>query len=139
MIGLLAAEHLLNCGLWNFAVCGPVRRQGYEDSISESFVKRIQDAGFKCTVYHPTRSALDPRSWEILLHDLQRWLLSLPKPVRILTWFSIRGRQVTEACMYANIKVPEEVAVIAGGFDHVMSKLSNPPLSSVDAPAYQVG
>jgi len=139
LIGQLAAEHLLDCGLRNFAVCGPVRRRGYADRISAGFVDRIQDAGFECTAYHPKRTAEDPRSWKVQLNDLKHWLVGLPKPIGVLTWYSVRGRQVTEACQYANLNVPDEVAVIAGGFDHVMSRLSNPPLSSVDAPAYRVG
>ncbi len=137
--GYLAAEHLLYCGLRHFAVCGPVRRKGYSNRASLGFEERINESGFECIPYRPKRSAEDPRSWKTQLDDLVSWLKKLPKPIGIFAWYAVRGRQLTEACRYANINVPEEVAVIAGGYDRLMCGLSDPPLTTVDDAEYQVG
>jgi LacI family transcriptional regulator len=59
--------------------------------------------------------------------------------VALLAWSAARGRQVTEACHYAGLKVPDEVAVLGGEFDDLMSNISNPPLSTIDQPSEQVG
>ena len=50
-----------------------------------------------------------------------------------------RGRQVTEACHYAGVRVPDQVAVLGGEFDDLMASISNPPLSTIDQPAEQIG
>ena len=50
-----------------------------------------------------------------------------------------RGRQVTEACHYAGIRVPDEIAVLGGDYDELMSHISSPPLSMIDQPAEQIG
>jgi len=137
--GYLAAEHLLCCGLRHFAACGPVRRKGYANRPSIGFTERINEAGFECLQYCPKRLAQDPRSWKTQLDDLVGWLKGLPKPIGIFAWYAVRGRQLTEACRYANINVPEEVAIIAGGYDRLMCGLSDPPLTTVDDAEYQVG
>jgi LacI family transcriptional regulator len=46
---------------------------------------------------------------------------------------------VTEACHYAGIRVPDEVAVLGGDHDDLMSHISSPPLSTIDQPAEQIG
>jgi LacI family transcriptional regulator len=73
------------------------------------------------------------------LASLVKWLRALPKPTALLCWSAARGRQVTEACHYAGVRVPDEVAVLGGEYDDLMSNISNPPLSTIDQPAEQVG
>jgi LacI family transcriptional regulator len=46
---------------------------------------------------------------------------------------------VTEACYYAGLRVPDQVAVLGGEYDELMSHISNPPLSTLDQPSEQVG
>ena len=57
----------------------------------------------------------------------------------MLCWSAARGRQVTEACHYAGIRVPDEIAVLGGDYDELMSHISSPPLSTIDQPAEQIG
>jgi LacI family transcriptional regulator len=73
------------------------------------------------------------------LASLVEWLKKLPRPVAMLCWSAARGRQVTEACHYAGIRVPDEVAVLGGDHDELMSYISSPPLSTIDQPAEQIG
>jgi LacI family transcriptional regulator len=56
-----------------------------------------------------------------------------------LCWNAARGRQVTEACHYAGLRVPDQVAVLGGEYDDLMSHISNPPLSTLDQPSEQIG
>jgi LacI family transcriptional regulator len=57
----------------------------------------------------------------------------------VLCWSAVRGRQVTEACHYAGVRVPDEVAVLGGDYDELMSNISSPPLSTIDQPGEQIG
>jgi LacI family transcriptional regulator len=59
--------------------------------------------------------------------------------VAILCWNAARGRQVTEACHYAGVRVPDQVSVLGGDHDELMSHISSPPLSTIDLPAEQIG
>jgi len=137
--GRMAAEHFLERGFIHFAYCGAQRRPGYIDRFGQSFVHTLGGAGYHCAIYRPKRSAHNPRGWSAQLADLCGWLNGLPKPVGLLAWNDVRGRQVTEACQYAGIPVPEEVAVLGTEDDALMGAVSSPPLSSIDMSGNRVG
>ena len=73
------------------------------------------------------------------MNSLVEWIEQLPRPTAVLCWSAARGRQVTEACHYAGIRVPDEIAVLGGDYDELMSHISSPPLSTIDQPAEQIG
>ena len=137
--GQMAADYFLSAGFENFAYCGPHRKTGYQRPVrrlvlrrpegGEVLVQPLSDAG--------RRPGNDPL--ERHLASLVEWLQQLPRPVAVLCWSAARGRQVTEACHYAGIRVPDEVAVLGGDYDDLMSHISSPPLSTIDQPAEQIG
>jgi LacI family transcriptional regulator len=51
----------------------------------------------------------------------------------------VRARQVLESCRSVDLRVPEDVAVIGVDNDELFCLLSNPPLSSVEHGAKQLG
>ncbi|MCG8509161.1 MAG: helix-turn-helix domain-containing protein [Rhodospirillales bacterium] len=63
----------------------------------------------------------------------------MPKPIGVFTWTDVRGCNVTEACTYAGLRVPDDVAVLGGEYDELSSAVSNPPLSTVNYPEETVG
>jgi LacI family transcriptional regulator len=139
LCGRLAAEHFLERGYSHFAYCGPLRRPGYVDRFGQSYCDAVRAAGHDCSVHRPRQSSRDPRDWSTQLTNLSAWLEGLPKPLGLLAWNDVRGRQVTEACQYAGISVPEEVAVLGAEDDALMAAVSNPPLSSIDVSSKRVG
>jgi LacI family transcriptional regulator len=138
--GRMAAEYFLTNGFQQFAYCGPLDRPGYVDQLSEAYGHDIEAAGFRCEQYQPP-AGTDQRTiaWNVHLAHLVKWLKGLPKPIALLAWSAARGRQVTEACHYAGLGVPDDVAVLGGEYDDLMSNISYPPLSTIDQPAEQVG
>jgi len=138
--GRMAAEYFLTNGFQQFAYCGPLDRPGYVDQLSEAYRQAIEAAGFRCDQYQPPAGS-DQRTipWNTRLAHLVKWLTGLPKPIALLAWSAARGRQVTEACHYAGLRVPDDVAVLGGEYDDLMSNISHPPLSTIDQPAEQVG
>jgi LacI family transcriptional regulator len=135
----MAANYLLTAGFKAFAYCGPSQRLGYPDEFAESFRLELQKADYLCPTYPPPGNDQQSIAWDTHLSSLAGWLKKLERPVAVLCWSAARGRQVTEACHYAGIRVPDEVAVLGGDYDELMSSISSPPLSTIDQPAEQIG
>ena len=137
--GHMAAQYFLTNGFQQFAYCGPLDRPGYVDLFADAYGQAIEAAGYACHHYEPPGGDQRSIAWNVHLASLVKWLRALPKPTALLCWSAARGRQVTEACHYAGVRVPDEVAVLGGEYDDLMSNISNPPLSTIDQPAEQVG
>lgn len=137
--GQIAADYFLSAGHKQFAFCGPLQHLGYPDLFGQSFCDVLRKRGFSCHVYETPGGDQQSIAWGTLLASLVDWLKKLPRPVAMLCWSAARGRQVTEACHYAGIRVPDEVAVLGGDHDELMSYISSPPLSTIDQPAEQIG
>lgn len=127
--GFLVAKHLLDRGFQNFAFCGfdeyiwsQKRGQGFKQSLSE--------AGFEISFYRQPKSKTKCL-WQNEQLVLAAWLKSLPKPVGVMACNDVRAKHVIEACKTANIKIPDQVAVIGVDDDKILCELSFPPLSSV--------
>jgi len=128
-IGRMAAKHLLDRGFRNFGFCG-YDELHWSRERSRNFSKKLAEVGFKVHIYKQPR-AKTKRSWENEQTIIADWLKSLPKPVGLMACNDDRGRQLTESCKIAGLKVPEEVAVIGVDNDELVCELSDPPLSSV--------
>ena len=128
-VGQMAAEHLLDRGFRKFAFCGldhtywsRVRREG--------FVHRLVAAGFKPVVYQPSRPS-SRISWETEQRSLAKWLRSLPKPTGLMAFNDERAQQVLEAGKLAEVRVPDEIAVIGVDDDDIICGFTDPTLSSI--------
>jgi LacI family transcriptional regulator len=126
-IGVMGAEHLLNCGFRHFAYCG-FDEMPWSVLRGESFRARLAKGAF-ATHFCPS----DSRSfstWKGENH-LAEWLKSLPKPLGVMACNDDRGEQVSEACKVAGLSVPDEVGIIGADNDELVCDLADPPLSSV--------
>ena len=137
--GRMAAEYFLNNGFQRFAYCGPVDRPGYVDGLAQAYCEVLAEKSHECLIYAFPPNKRQTTAWNLQLANLVKWIRSLPKPIALLCWGAARGRQVTEACHYAGVRVPDEIAVLGGEFDDLMASISNPPLSTTDQPAEQIG
>lgn len=142
-IATLAVRFFLNAGFENFAFCG-YPGISFSERRQEAFVQRIEEEDFPCHCYRspagfrPDILNPEPASDKHGLH-LLRWLKSLPKPVAILACNDVRGQRILSICAENGIHVPEEVSVMGVDNDDVLCNLTNPPLSSVDPNAEEIG
>jgi LacI family transcriptional regulator len=137
--GQLAADYFASAGFKEFAFCGPLSRFGDGDAYVTSYRDALARKGFGCHVYQTPGGDQQSIPWGEHLASLVNWIKQLPRPVAMLCWSAARGRQVTEACHYAGIRVPDEVSVLGGDHDDLMAHISSPPLSTIDQPAEQIG
>ena len=138
-IGEFGAEHLLNCGLSQFAYCGfpRTRINGWSSERAAAFRRRLEEAGFACSLF--TGRKRTARQWGKLQSELSEWLVSLPKPIGVMTCNDIRARHVLEACRNLEIRVPDELAVVSVDNDEVMCELTSPPLTSIEQGSTRIG
>jgi LacI family transcriptional regulator len=135
----LAAEHLMDLGLKNFAFCNTPR--GFHlghDERADAFAGSIGRAGGRCHTY--TAVAAPGRdAWAKEQRRLTGWLRSLPKPVGIMACNDEKGVEVLTACRQAGLRVPDDVAVVGVDNDEALCDLSLPPMTSIDVNADQIG
>lgn len=129
----LAATHLIERGLRHFAYCGDARFH-WARRRGEAFAAATRLAGGRCAQFSPPPGAVDDD-----VNAIAHWLRSLPKPVGVLACLDLRGQQVLAACRQADLKVPDEVAVIGVHNDELLCELCDPPLSSVIPNAQRAG
>ena len=136
-VGELAAYHLIERGFKNFAFCG-FEEMAWSINRHDCFVNTIEQN--HCSVhsfFKPVNNMLNLKETEKA--DLVNWLLKLPKPVGLMTCNDDMGRAILEVCKYAEIPVPEQIAVVGVDDDELICELTDPPLSSVSLNAERVG
>ena len=132
-IGALAANHLLEKGLKNFAFAGPMdldhnirRLAGFSQTLEKAgFSPKVLDVRYIHRLFeYDKHSVVDT-------HDLGRQITSLPHPVGILAPHDDFGCWILKTCRNCGIKVPTQVAVIGVDNFELLCGFTTPPLSSV--------
>jgi LacI family transcriptional regulator len=134
-IGRLCAGHLLEAGFRRFAFCG-FMNCSWSAAREKAFVQFARERGFDCSTHRITLASWMHRpNWiQRRQHEqplMIRWLRSLPKPVGLMACNDVCGLELLEACAAAELRVPDDVAVVGVDNDEMMCELANPPLSSV--------
>jgi LacI family transcriptional regulator len=135
----LAYDHLIEQGLQRFAFYGlpPTPRSRWSQERETAFEKILAEDGLQGTVYRgqPTSAG----GWGTAVEELIVWLQSLPKPVGIVAVTDARARQLLQACVIAEISVPEQVAIVGIDNDPMAQLLTRIPLTSVIQGAEEMG
>lgn len=137
-VGRLAAEHLRQQGLREFAYCGLPSQPNYKDSCGPSFRDRLAQEGWPCHVFRPQEAGKPARD-AFTIANLQRWLRGLPRPVGVLCFDAEHAYALSEACWASDIPVPDDVAIIAGEDDELLCEIAHPPLSCIDTGPERIG
>jgi LacI family transcriptional regulator len=127
--GRMAAEHFFERGFEHFAFVG-LRGRRWSQLRSDAYCSVVRKRGFDPHVYRPPSCKTDVGR-EKDRANLGQWIKSLPKPLGVMACNDDRGYEVLDACRWAQICVPEEVAVIGVDNDELFCELADPSLSSV--------
>jgi LacI family transcriptional regulator len=136
----MAAAHFLELGLRSFAFVGPPN-QLFSVERQRAFCRAMEAAGHMVDCYlSRSPQEFDPHGlhWD-LEPEVQRWLRKLPSPIGIFTPNDLWGVQVIIAARRAELRVPEDVAVLGVDDDDLYCEMTRPRLSSVIVPAEQIG
>jgi LacI family transcriptional regulator len=135
----LAYDHLIEQGLQRFAFYGlpPSPGNRWAQEREDAFLRMIADDGLEGVVYRgsPTSAGGWGRSQE----DMVAWVRSLPKPIGVIAVTDARARQLLQACVVADVPIPEQIAVVGIDNDPMAQLLSRIPLTSVIQGAEEMG
>lgn len=143
LVGRLAAEHLYERGIRNFAYFAAdrmwwsnVREEAFRTALAESY-----DANCVSWLLPTKRLARFPLSTipQELSDAISEWLRNLSKPVGIFTSIDLHAMLLLDICRGSGILVPEEVALLGAGNDTLVCSLLTPKLSSVALNSRLVG
>lgn len=137
LTGSMVAARLCGHGFKNFGFFGyesvcwsDGRRKGYEDKLRDQFhVNNV----------HVFVDRQLSSMWNYDTAELQRWLLSLPKPIGIFACDDNQAEILLETCQAAGINVPLDVAIIGVDNDEVTCNLTVPAITSVNMDIEKAG
>jgi LacI family transcriptional regulator len=133
-LGKLGATYFIDRGHENFAFYGS----------NQIFWSCRRKSAFQKTVlskqlsFFETESLLDD-GWQKNVQQLIPWLQKLPKPIAIMACSDEFGAHLLEASQLANLKVPEEVAILGVDNDEFVCNLYGLPMSSIDQNSEAIG
>lgn len=135
----VAYDHLIEQGLQRFAFYGlpPSPGNRWAQEREDAFLRIIAEDGLEGVVYRgsPTSAGGWGRSQE----DMVAWVRSLPKPIGVIAVTDARARQLLQACVVADVPIPEQIAVVGIDNDPMAQLLSRIPLTSVIQGAEEMG
>ncbi len=129
-IGVLGAEHLIDCGLKHFAYFGMDRTFVWSRERRDGFCARIAQSGLAVSCFEPSDKA-DRFVWARQRARMVAWLKSLPKPLGLMICSDDHCLYAIEACALAGYRIPDDVAIVSVGNDEMICELTFPPLSSI--------
>jgi len=134
MVGRLGAEHLLERGAAAYGYVGLSQGEWVEVR-REAFTAAIRKTGDSCLLFHP----MGREATRVDQNSLQNWLRKSPKPLAIMACNDHCGRLVLETCRNANLRIPDDVAVLGVDDEYPLSSLVWPGLSSIKLATDQIG
>jgi LacI family transcriptional regulator len=129
-IGRLAALHLFQCGLREFAYLGLTERR-FSKGREEGFKQ-----GLTGTTYR--RLILPHKMWD-WPQLIEEWLDTLPRPCGVFCAGDNEARLLISVCRARDVRVPEDVAVIGANNEEDICLSTRPSLSSVPDRARKIG
>lgn len=134
----LALEHLRGKGFRHFGYFAPPSQE-YSRRRGQEFSTVVTEAGFECQLYKPGYRSGRHISRSEQQRRVKRWLSQSPRPLGVLAVDAQRGRQFAEICRMEGIRVPDEVAILAGDTDELLCDVCTPPLSSIVVASQRIG
>ncbi len=137
-IATRVAEHFFERGFRNFGYLSVSGDKGWELLRRQTFTEIVQKHGFASIAVRLVATEAH-RNWEKEEAGLVKWLQMLPKPIAIMANHDTQGILVLDACRRAEIRVPDDVAVVSVDNDPVLCEIAATPLSSLDQNVQKLG
>jgi LacI family transcriptional regulator len=133
----LAVSHFLERKFRHFGFCA-IEEPRWVEWRRAAYLRHLARLGLTAH----TISAPEPGrgvNWDRQRRRLAEWVAALPKPIAVLAANDVCGTRLIDACRTAQIRIPEQVAVLGVDNDEVLCRLTSPPLSSIDLDSSTIG
>ncbi|MDX1565617.1 MAG: substrate-binding domain-containing protein [Phycisphaeraceae bacterium] len=137
-ISLMSAKHLMSRGFNRFAFIGAegsrpsnIKYQGLLNLTGQP-AERVPRILIPAILN-------DAQGWQAMQSSVRAFVQKLKPPVGILAADDLIGRYLVDVCLNANLRVPDDVAVVGTGNDLLICDALEPTLSSIDAGYERIG
>ena len=130
-IGRLAAEELLGCGLKHTVFFTFDREAPVVAERMTGFRETALAAGGSFHLLDYTDHLRKAKGRRSMIQWLASELRKLPKPLGAMAQFDAEANIIVQACIQADLHIPEQVAVVGVDNDPIYSELGPVPLTSV--------
>jgi LacI family transcriptional regulator len=139
-VGKLAAEHLLGLGLRRFGCMSPIGDQADALEI-DSYHAVLRDAGCHCEcVRVPINYISELNGWKRFQTIMRQWMAKWQPPMGVyVSNTGVTARSVVTECHKRGLRVPEDVALIAGLIEPILCLNPAPSLTTVAIPYEEIG
>lgn len=126
--GVMAAQYFIRKRFRHFAFYG---NKGviWSQERALGFRKEIEKYGGEFYIFET--ESLSDEQWGASHDELDKWLISLPKPVAIFACDDTFALQISQICKLNNIRIPDDIALLGVDNDEMICNLSDPPISSI--------
>jgi len=136
--GQMAADHLLARGLSHLSFFG-WKDVWYSDQRSLGFAGRAAEAGVKCGTFLRNPNTEIAKYWTRRIAEPAEWLATLPRPCGVFAVHDYMAQLLMEACQEAQLRIPDDIALIGMDDDASICEHSVPTLTSVSRNSERVG
>lgn len=132
----LVAEHFLTRGFTNFLFYSDDRNWSFDER-GTAFVESVRQAGHACRWLRWSQPfASDQRARYEAWHRKRKWLTTelkrMPKPLAAYAGADWMAMDLMESCERAQLRVPEQVAIVAPDNSFLAVESMSTPISSVE-------
>ncbi|PQO41096.1 xylose operon transcription regulator XylR [Blastopirellula marina] len=131
----MAVNHFRERGIEHFACYAPQMGR-YSPQREELFAQAVRDAGYTCETF---RAKGVREGWSIEPAPVINWLSKLKRPLGLFASDPYPARQIAEICETAGLRIPDEIAILAGDDDDLICNLGFPSLSAVQLACTTLG
>jgi LacI family transcriptional regulator len=125
-VGRMAYTYFRDRGFTQFAFCGHPTSD-WSLARGHAFAASAAADGFPC---HSIARAD---------HVPVRWVSELPRPVGLLAANDRYAWHALDACRSANLRIPDDIAILGVDNDELMVEMARPTLSSIELPGFAIG
>ena len=126
--GVMAAKFFIQRKYHNFAFYGN-KGVVWSRERGDGFKSEVEKANGNFFYFESEN--LRGGEWSASHILLDKWLLSLPKPIALFACDDNFALQISEICKINNIKIPKEISLLGVDNDDLICNLSDPPISSI--------
>ncbi len=137
-VGVLAAEHLLACGLHRMAFAGE-GGAWFSKQRELGFTRRAAQAGATCQVHVVRTNKRQLHDWQQRTEPLEQWLRGLRPPFGLFAVHDYLGAILMEVAMRIGLRIPADMALVGVDNDRNVCESSPVTISSVARDSWREG